>query len=104
LKTGNIIRTGVSTRAVSRAPCFKTFTGQRIEGGSTLNPATGEEFFFLTSERTLTRKGTEVLMSLLLEMHYSKDEILETYLNEIFLGQDGSRAIHGFGLASLFLF
>ena len=43
-------------------------------------------------------------MALLLEMHYSKDEILETYLNEIFLGQDASRAIHGFGLASHFYF
>src|SRR5512142_3095851 len=43
-------------------------------------------------------------MALLREMHYSKDEILETYLNEIFLGQDASRAIHGFGLASHFYF
>src|SRR5512142_1552493 len=43
-------------------------------------------------------------MALLLEMHYSKDEILETYLNEVFLGQDASRAIHGFGLASHFYF
>ncbi len=43
-------------------------------------------------------------MALLLEMHYSKDEILETYLNEVFLGQDASRAIHGFGLASYFYF
>jgi len=43
-------------------------------------------------------------MALLLEMHYSKDEILETYLNEIFLGQDANRAIHGFGLASYFYF
>ena len=93
---------GIDPRGIARA-LFKTFTGQRIEGGSTLTQQLVKNFF-LTSERTLTRKGTEVLMSLLLEMHYSKDEILETYLNEIFLGQDASRAIHGFGLASHFYF
>ncbi len=93
---------GIDPRGIARA-LFKMFTGQRIEGGSTLTQQLVKNFF-LTSERTLTRKGTEVLMSLLLEMHYSKDEILETYLNEIFLGQDASRAIHGFGLASHFYF
>ncbi|MFZ2160872.1 MAG: penicillin-binding protein 1B [Sideroxyarcus sp.] len=93
---------GIDPRGIARA-LFKTFTGQRIEGGSTLTQQLVKNFF-LTSERTLTRKGTEVLMSLLLEMHYGKDEILETYLNEVFLGQDASRAIHGFGLASHFYF
>ncbi len=93
---------GIDPRGIARA-LYKTFTGQRIEGGSTITQQLVKNFF-LTSERTLTRKGTEVLMALLLEMHYSKDEILETYLNEIFLGQDASRAIHGFGLASHFYF
>ncbi len=60
--------------------------------------------FFLTNERTLTRKVTEALMSLLLELHYSKQDILEAYLNEVFLGQDGQRAVHGFGLASQYFF
>lgn len=93
---------GIDPRGIARA-LFKTVTGQRIEGGSTLTQQLVKNFF-LTSERTLTRKGTEALMSVLLEMHYSKDEILETYLNEIFLGQDANRAIHGFGLASYFYF
>ena len=93
---------GIDPRGIGRA-LFKTVSGQRIEGGSTLTQQLVKNFF-LTSERTLRRKVTEVLMSLLLEMHYSKDEILETYLNEIFLGQDASRAIHGFGLASHFYF
>ncbi len=93
---------GIDPRGIARA-LFKTLTGQRIEGGSTITQQLVKNFF-LTSERTLTRKGTEVLMSLLLEFHYSKDEILETYLNEIFLGQDATRAIHGFGLASHFYF
>ena len=93
---------GIDPRGIARA-LYKTVTGQRIEGGSTLTQQLVKNFF-LTSERTLTRKANEVLMALLLEMHYDKDEILETYLNEIFLGQDASRAIHGFGLASYFYF
>ena len=93
---------GIDPRGIARA-LFKTVSGQRIEGGSTLTQQLIKNFF-LTSERTLTRKANEVLMALLLEMHYSKDEILETYINEIFLGQDASRAIHGFGLASHFYF
>lgn len=93
---------GIDPRGISRA-LYKTVSGQRIEGGSTLTQQLVKNFF-LTSERTLTRKATEVLMSLLLELHYDKEEILETYLNEIFLGQDSTRAIHGFGLASYFYF
>ncbi len=93
---------GVDPRGIARA-LFKTFTLQRIEGGSTLTQQLVKNFF-LTPERTLTRKANEVLMSLLLELHYSKDEILETYLNEIYLGQDSNRAIHGVGLASHFYF
>lgn len=93
---------GIDPRGIARA-LFRTISGQRIEGGSTLTQQLVKNFF-LSSERTLTRKANEVLMSLLLELHYSKDEILETYMNEIFLGQDASRAIHGFGLASHFYF
>jgi penicillin-binding protein 1B len=52
----------------------------------------------------LNRKANEAMMSLLLEWHYSKEQILEAYLNEVFLGQDGSRAIHGVGVASWFYF
>jgi len=93
---------GIDPRGIARA-LYKTLSGQRVEGGSTLTQQLVKNFF-LTSERTLKRKATEVLMSMLLELHYSKDEILETYLNEVFLGQDASRAIHGFGLASHFYF
>jgi penicillin-binding protein 1B len=93
---------GIDPRGIARA-LYKAVTGQRIEGGSTLTQQLVKNFF-LTPERTLTRKANEALMSLLLELHYSKGEILETYLNEIFLGQDANRAIHGFGLASYFYF
>ena len=47
---------------------------------------------------------TEAMMAMLLELHYDKKEILEAYLNEVFVGQDGQRAVHGFGLASQFFF
>src|SRR5699024_12132364 len=58
----------------------------------------------LNSDRTMKRKANEALMAVLLELHYSKDEILQTYLNEIYLGQNGNRSINGFGLASQFYF
>jgi penicillin-binding protein 1B len=60
--------------------------------------------FYLTNERSITRKLTEAMMAVLLEVHYSKQEILEAYLNEVFVGQDGQRAVHGFGLASQYFF
>jgi len=46
------------------------------------------------------RKLEEAVMAVALEIHFSKDEILTGYLNEVFLGQDGNRAIHGFALAA----
>jgi penicillin-binding protein 1B len=50
--------------------------------------------------RSLRRKFTEAIMALLLDRRYSKEAILQAYLNEVYLGQAGARAIHGFGLAS----
>ncbi|MGA0806829.1 MAG: transglycosylase domain-containing protein, partial [Pseudohongiellaceae bacterium] len=55
---------------------------------------------YLTRERTLRRKVEELVMAVSLELSFSKDEILTAYLNEVYLGQDGARAIHGFALAS----
>jgi penicillin-binding protein 1B len=92
---------GFDPRALARA-AFRSVTG-RTEGGSTITQQLVKNFF-LTPERTLTRKGTELIMAILLELHYGKEEILETYLNEIYLGQDRDRAIHGVGLAAQFYF
>jgi len=50
------------------------------------------------------RKINEAIMALLLEWHFDKDEILEAYVNEVYLAQDGKRSINGFGLASYFYF
>jgi len=93
---------GIDPRGITRA-IFKTVSGESVQGGSTLTQQLVKNFF-LTPERTLRRKLTEMIMALLLEAHYSKEEILETYLNEVYLGQDGNRAVHGFGLAASFFF
>jgi penicillin-binding protein 1B len=94
---------GVDPLAIARAMVRNISAGTVVEGGSTLTQQLVKNFY-LTDERSLRRKLNEALMAVLLELHYSKAEILEAYANEIFLGQDGSRAIHGFGLASRFFF
>ncbi len=94
---------GVSPKSIARAIWVNTSAGQMRQGGSTLTQQLVKNFY-LTNERSLSRKLTEAMMAVLLEMHYSKQEILEAYLNEVFIGQDGQRAVHGFGLASQFFF
>lgn len=94
---------GVDPRGIARAAFSNLRAGGVVEGASTLTQQLVKNFY-LTADRTFERKINEALMALLLERHYSKDEILEAYANEIYLGQDGSRAIHGFGLASSFFF
>lgn len=93
---------GVSIRGIARA-VFNNFSGGARQGGSTITQQLIKNFY-LNSDRTLKRKANEALMAVLLELHYSKDEILQTYLNEIYLGQNGNRSINGFGLASQFYF
>ncbi|MFU8857431.1 MAG: penicillin-binding protein 1B [Deferrisomatales bacterium] len=94
---------GVDLKAVARAAVANLRAREVVQGGSTLTQQLVKNFY-LTSERTLRRKANEALMALLLEWRYSKDEILEAYCNEVYLGQDGRRSIHGFGLASRFYF
>jgi penicillin-binding protein 1B len=93
---------GFDLRGIARA-AVNFVRGRGLQGGSTLTQQLVKNFF-LTPERTLSRKITELFMAVLLELHYDKNEILETYLNEIYLGQDRDRAIHGVGLASLHYF
>lgn len=94
---------GVDPRAILRASWRNLRAGGVVEGASTLTQQLVKNFY-LTKDRTWERKLNEAYMAILLERHYSKDEILQAYANEIYLGQDGSRAIHGFGLASRFYF
>ena len=94
---------GVSPKSIARAAWVNLSAGGVRQGGSTLTQQLVKNFY-LTNERSLSRKATEAMMAVLLELHYDKQEILEAYLNEVFLGQDGRRAIHGFGLASQYFF
>lgn len=93
---------GVSVRGTARA-LVSNITGGKRQGGSTLTQQLVKNFY-LSPERTLKRKVNEALMALLIELHYDKDEILEAYLNEVNLGQNGSYSINGYGLASQFYF
>jgi len=90
---------GVDISAIVRAGLANLRARRAVQGGSTLTQQLVKNLY-LTSERTFRRKAVEAIMALLLEYHYEKEEILEAYLNEVFLAQDGARSIHGFGLAS----
>lgn len=94
---------GVAFRSIARAFVANLKEGRAVQGGSTLTQQLVKNYF-LSSERTLVRKANEAIMAVLLEWHYDKAQILEAYLNEIFLGQQGKYAIHGFGRASEFYF
>lgn len=94
---------GISARSILRAIWANAQAGSIVQGGSTLTQQLVKNFY-LSSERTWWRKINEAVMALILEARYSKDQILEAYLNEIYLGQDGARAVHGFGLASQYYF
>ncbi len=94
---------GVDLQGIIRAAWANLRAGRVVQGGSTLTQQLVKNFF-LNSERTLSRKINEAIMALLLEWRFEKSQILEAYINEIYLGQDGNRAIHGFGLAAQFYF
>ena len=94
---------GINPRSIGRAMVANLKAGHTVQGGSTLTQQLVKNFY-LSNERSLKRKANEAVMASLLELHYTKDEILEAYINEIYLGQNKKRAIHGFGLASQFYF
>ena len=90
---------GIDPLAIARAAWANLRAGHTVQGGSTLTQQLAKNFF-LSAERTFTRKLNEALIALLLERRYSKPELLEGYLNEVYLGQQGAHAIHGFGRAA----
>lgn len=94
---------GVNPLAILRALFVNMRAGQVEQGGSTLTQQLVKSYF-LDSRRTLRRKIEEAMMAVILESRFEKDDIMNAYINEIYLGQDGRRAVHGFGLASQFYF
>lgn len=94
---------GMDPLGILRAAYSNVRHGEIREGGSTITQQLAKNFF-LTPERTLSRKVKELLLALTMEVTCDKDEILEIYLNEIYLGQKGSVSIHGIGEASQFYF
>lgn len=94
---------GIDPRGMLRALYHNILSRELEQGGSTITQQLVKNFF-LSSERTLTRKANEIVMSLLLERRYGKEEILGAYINEVYLGQQGQRSVHGFGTAAEFYF
>ncbi|WP_462159007.1 penicillin-binding protein 1B [Pseudoalteromonas sp. GB56] len=94
---------GVSVWSIMRALYANIRAGRTVQGGSTLTQQLAKNFY-LTRERSLTRKINEALIALILDYRYSKDAILEAYLNEVYLGQSYTKGVHGMGLAAEFYF
>ncbi|MDX1624983.1 MAG: penicillin-binding protein 1B [Wenzhouxiangellaceae bacterium] len=90
---------GVDPRAVMRALIRNLRSGDIVQGGSTITQQLVKNLF-LGSEKNLLRKINEAVMAVSLEMRFEKADILEAYLNEVYLGQNGAQAIHGFGRAA----
>jgi len=94
---------GVNPLAILRALFVNVRAGQVEQGGSTLTQQLVKSYF-LDNRQTLRRKAEEAVMAVILESRFEKADIMNAYINEIWLGQDGNRAVHGFGLASQFYF
>ncbi|MFK2872747.1 penicillin-binding protein 1B [Dyella lipolytica] len=94
---------GIDFTAILRAAFADLRAGHTVQGASTITQQLVRNLF-LSRDQNMGRKLNEALMSVLLEMHYSKSRILEAYINEVFLGQQGSQAVRGFAAASEFYF
>ena len=89
---------GISVKRTFGA-VFANLRGSATQGGSTLTQQLVKNMY-LSPVRTLKRKGIEAILALILDARYSKDEIFEAYLNEIYLGREGSVNITGVGEAA----
>ncbi len=94
---------GIDPTAILRALWVDLRSRRIEEGGSTLTQQLVKSYF-LSNRRTLWRKLREAIMAVVLATHFGKNDVMDAYINDIFLGQDGDRSIHGFGLASEFYF
>ncbi|WP_447980451.1 PBP1A family penicillin-binding protein [Candidatus Nitrospira bockiana] len=94
---------GIDPLGIARAAWYNIKGGAVVQGGSTITQQLAKNLYY-TQQRTFVRKLKEALAAVILEMKYSKQEILESYLNEIYLGQSGSIAIYGVGEAAHYYF
>ncbi len=94
---------GFDLKGIARAAWADLRAGDLAQGGSTLTQQLVKSYF-LDNRRTLPRKLKELAMAVILDARYTKEDLLNAYINEIYLGQDGERAVHGFGLGSQFYF
>ncbi|MCU4674370.1 penicillin-binding protein 1B [Catenovulum sp. 2E275] len=94
---------GVAPLSIARALWVNIQAGRTVQGGSTLTQQLVKNMF-LTNERSLWRKLKEAYIAILLDARYNKSEILQAYLNEVYLGQNHNRSVHGIGLASHYYF
>ncbi|MGH8191544.1 MAG: penicillin-binding protein 1B [Rhodanobacteraceae bacterium] len=94
---------GIDLSSIVRAALADLRAGHAVQGGSTITQQLVRNLF-LDRSRTFVRKFNEVLLSILLDAHYSKGQILNAYCNEVFLGQQGNQAVHGFAAASWYYF
>jgi penicillin-binding protein 1B len=94
---------GVDPLAIGRAAIANIKAKRVVQGASTLTQQLVKNFF-LSNRRSVITKAKGAFMAILLERHFSKDEILEAYLNEIYFGQRGIQGIYGAGEAASFYF
>ena len=94
---------GVSLLSIGRAFLANLRAGHTVQGASTLTQQLAKNYF-LTRERSIWRKVQEAYMAVIIDYRYDKNQILETYMNEIYLGQNFAQGVYGFGLASYFYF
>jgi penicillin-binding protein 1B len=94
---------GIDPWGIARAIWVNMRAGETVQGGSTLTQQLVRNLF-LDRRQRYTRKFNEMGIALLIEMRYSKQRILEAYLNEVYLGQQGGQAVHGVAAAAEFYF
>lgn len=95
---------GVSPFAIARALVANLRAGHKVQGGSTITQQLAKNLLLNDARKTYLRKIKEALVALILDYRFAKDDILQAYFNEIYLGQNGNKGVHGFALASQFYF
>lgn len=94
---------GIDVRAIGRAAWNNCFQSGKLQGGSTITQQVVKNFY-LTPKKSLRRKMNEALMAMMMEQKYTKDQILEFYINNVYLGKCGTYNIRGFQEASRLYF